>query len=190
MRARASASIAALWSTPTARAARGASNSNIRPVPVPRSSRLRNGFAPIISTSAASTRSSGACSARGEIGRRLLAPRLARDVQADAVRVHDRIGRIETAQPFVRQSPAWFGEAEEGPRALALAGGEPRLDQQSKMARKPRLLAGGFEAREQSPKGEWRRFSFMRHKHIFISIFDLVKRDTRFTQAKPPVSVG
>ena len=46
MRLRASASIAALWSTPTARTARGASNSSMRPVPVPRSSRLRNGFSP------------------------------------------------------------------------------------------------------------------------------------------------
>ena len=135
--------------------------------------------------------------ARGEIGRRLLAARLARNVEADAVGVHDRIGRIETAQPFVRQRPARFGETEEGPGALALARGEPRLDQQPEMARdarlrlaengdqlahsefgdfqqaedaQPRLLARRFEAREQSAKGERRRSSFIRHKHIFMSI--------------------
>ena len=76
-RERASASIAALWSTPTARPASGAASSSIRPVPVPRSSRARIGPAPIIAITAASTRSSGACSARmvsqsaarcGEIG--------------------------------------------------------------------------------------------------------------------------
>ena len=137
--------------------------------------------------------------ARGEIGRRLLAARLARNVEADAVGVHDRIGRIETAQPFARQRPARFGEAEEGPGALALARGEPRLDQQAQMARdarlrlaengdqlahgefgdfqqaedaQPRLLAGRFEARQQGPKGERRRSSFIRHKHIFMSVFD------------------
>ena len=77
--------------------------------------------------------------ARGEIGRRLLAPRLARDVEADAVGVHHRIGRIETTQPFARERPAWFGEAEERPGALALPGGEPRLDQQSEMTRNARL---------------------------------------------------
>ena len=38
----------------------------------------------------------------------------------------------------------------------------------------PRLLAGRFETREQSAEGERRR-SFIRHKHIFISIFCLVK---------------
>ena len=43
--------------------------------------------------------------ARGEIGRRLLAARLARNVEADAVGVHDRVGRIETAQPFASQRP-------------------------------------------------------------------------------------
>jgi len=77
--------------------------------------------------------------ARGEIGRRLLAARLARDVEADAVGVHDRIPRIETAQPFVRQRPARFGETEEGPGTLTLSRGEPRLDQQSQMTRDARL---------------------------------------------------
>ena len=142
--------------------------------------------------------------ARGEIGRRLLAPRLARDVEADAVGVHDRIGRIETAQPFARQRSARFGEAEEGPGALALPRRETRLDQQPQMTRdarlrlaengdelahgefggfeqaedaQPRLLAGGLEACKQGAKGERRRSSFIRHKHIFMSIFDGVKRE-------------
>ena len=137
--------------------------------------------------------------ARGEIGGRLLAARFARNVEADAVGVHDRIGRIETAQPFMRQRSTRFGEAEEGPGALALARGEPCLDQQAQMARdarlrlaengdqlangefgdfqqaedaQPRLLAGRFEARQQGPKGKRRRSSFVRHKHIFMSVFD------------------
>ncbi len=39
----------------------------------------------------------------------------------------------------------------------------------------PRFLAGRFEARKESAERERRRSSFIRHKHIFISIFSLVK---------------
>ena len=74
-----------------------------------------------------------------EVSCGLLAPRFARDVEADAVGVHHRISRIETTQPFARERPARFGEAEERPGALALPGGEPRLDQQSEMTRDARL---------------------------------------------------
>ena len=95
-----------------------------------------------------------------------------------------------------RERPARFGEAEERPGALALPGGEPRLDQQSEMTRdarlrlaengdqlahrefggfeqaenaQPGLLASRLEARKQSAKAERRR-PFVRHKHIFMSI--------------------
>ena len=214
MRARASASIAALWSTPTARAARGARSSSMRAGAGAEVEQIAERlFAdhgderrldPLLRrVQRADLVPIGG--ARGEIGRRLLAPRLARDVEADAVGVHDRIGRIETAQPFARERPARFGEAEEGPGALALPRGEPRLDQQPEMARdarlrlaengdqfahrqfggfqqaedaQPRLLAGRLEAREQSVKAE-RRPSFVRHKHIFMSILTDVKRELR-----------
>ncbi len=87
--------------------ARGASSSSIRPVPVPRSRRLRNGLSPIIERSAASTRSSGRVQGAdavpvdrllGEIGRRLLAARLARDLEPGPVGAQDRVGRIEPAR--------------------------------------------------------------------------------------------
>ena len=40
--------------------------------------------------------------ARGEIGRCLLAARLARNVESNAVGVYDRVRRIETAQARIR----------------------------------------------------------------------------------------
>ena len=52
---------------------------------------------------------------------------------------HHRIGWIETAEPFARQRPARFGEAEEGPGAFALPRGQTRLDQEAQMARDARL---------------------------------------------------
>ena len=64
MRARARASIAGLWSTPTARSASGAISSSMRPEPVPRSSSAWMRRLPMRSRIAASTRSSGACRAR------------------------------------------------------------------------------------------------------------------------------
>ena len=41
----------------------------------------------------------------------------------------------------------------------------------------PGFLASGFEARKQGPEGERGRSSFIRHKHIFISIGRSVKRN-------------
>ena len=120
----------------------------MRPVPVPRSSKLRIGLRadhgderrlhPLL------RRVKGADlvpigSALGEIGRRLPAPGLARDFEPGAVGVDDGIGRIETAQPIARQRPARFGEAKERPRALALPHGETRLDQKLEMTRDARL---------------------------------------------------
>ena len=105
----------------------------MRPVPVPISSRLRNGFAPIMASERRFDPLLGRMQranlipiggARGEIGRGLLAARLARNVEADAVGVDDRIGRIETAQPFARQRrrPVRPGERRpRRPRAVASA---------------------------------------------------------------------
>ncbi len=104
--ARASASIAALWSTPTARTARGASSSSMRPVPVPRSSRLRNGFSPIMASERRLDPLLGGVQGAdavpvgrllGEIGRGLLAARLARDFEPGAVGGERRVGGIEPA---------------------------------------------------------------------------------------------
>ena len=65
MRLRASASIAALWSTPTARAARGREQFEHPPGAGAEVEQVADtGLPPIIASSAASTRSSGACSAR------------------------------------------------------------------------------------------------------------------------------
>ena len=148
MRARAIASIAGLWSTPTARSARGASSSSMRPVPVPRSSRPRIGLSPTSARIAASTRLFGRVQradrvpvggAVGEIGRRLLAPRFARRRQPGAVGGERRVGRIEARDQRAGERAAAVGEAEEGPRALALALGEAGLDQQLEMARDARL---------------------------------------------------
>jgi len=72
--------------------------------------------------------------AGGEIGRRLLAARHARNVEADTVGAHDGICRIEPAQPLPRQGAARLGETKEGPGALPLPGCETRFDQQSQMA--------------------------------------------------------
>ncbi len=121
--------------------------------------------------------------ALGEIGRRLPAPRLARDFEAGAVGVDGRIGRIETTNEIARERAARIGETEEGPGALALPRGETSLDQKLQVARdarlrlaenghklahrqfgrfqeaedaQPRLLAGRLEAREQRRKGERR----------------------------------
>ena len=213
MRARASASIAALWSTPTARAARwseklehaagaGAEVEQIAEGPIADHGDERR-FDPLLRRVQRSDLVPIG-GARGEIGGRLLAPGLARDVEADAVGVHDRIGRIEAAQPLARQRPSRFGKPEEGPGALALPRGEPRLDQQPEMARdarlrlpensdqlahgqfggfeqaqnaQPGLFASRLEARKQSVKAERRR-PFVRHKHIFMSILADVKRES------------
>ncbi len=148
MRLRASASIAALWSTPTARTARGASSSSIRPVPVPRSSRLRNGFSPIIaierrldpllrSMQRADPVPVGGL--LGEIGGGLPAPRLARGLEPGPVGGQSRVGRIEPADKVAGEGAALVGEAEERPGPLALALGEARLDQELQMARDARL---------------------------------------------------
>ena len=72
-------------------------------------------------------------SALGEIGGRLPAPGLAHDFEPGAIGADHGISRIETAQPVARQRPARFGEAEKRPGALALPGGETRLDQKLEM---------------------------------------------------------
>ena len=115
MRLRASASIAALWSTPTARAARGASSSSMRPVPVPRSSRLRNGLSPISASERRLDPLLGRMQradavpvggALGEIGGRLLAARLARASSRARSALQRRIGRIEPGDEIARERAA------------------------------------------------------------------------------------
>ena len=75
----------------------------------------------------------------GEIGRRLPAPRLARDLEPAPVGGEGRVGGVEPADEVARESAALVGEAEERPGPLALPGGEPRLDQKLQMARDARL---------------------------------------------------
>ena len=152
MRERASASIAALWSTPTARSASGAASSSIRPVPVPRSSRCANRlFAnhrhhrrldPFLGRvqRADAVPVGGAL---GEIGGGLAAARFSGHRQPRAVGDEHRVGRIEAGDQIAGQRAAGAGAAvgkpEKRPGALALALGEAGLDQQFEMARHARL---------------------------------------------------
>ena len=133
----------------------------------------------------------------GEIGRRLPAPGLARDLEPSPIGAERRIGRIQPADDVAGESAARVGEAEEGPGALALSGGEAGLNQKFQVARdarlrlaedgdqladgqfglleqakdpEPRLLARRLEIGEQSGKGNRRRrHARSRHKHIFMS---------------------
>ena len=135
----------------------------------------------------------------GEIGRGLLAPRLADDVEPRAVGREDRIGGVELADEVAGELAARVGEPEEGPGALPLADGEPGLGQELQVAGHPRLrlaedgdeladrqlglieqaedpqprfLARRLEPGEEGRKGHCRIVggnSVFRHKHIFMS---------------------
>ena len=90
----------------------------------------------------------------GEIGRGLLAPRLARGLEPDPVGAERRVGGVEPADEVAGEGAALVGEAEERPGPLALPGGEARLDQQLQMARDARL--GLAEDRDQLADRELR----------------------------------
>ena len=141
----------------------------------------------------------------GEIGRGLLAPRLARDFEPGAVAGEHGVVGIEPADAIADEVAARVGEAEERPGALALADREsgfgeelqvprhPRLGlpkdgdefadgqlgfvEQAKNAQ-PRLFSGRFQAREQGRKRGGRddgRVAVFRHKDMFISKAEAVQ---------------
>ena len=139
--------------------------------------------------------------ALGEIGRRLLAPRLARRRQPRAVGGEGRVGRIDAGDQRARQRAARIGEPVERPGAFALALGEAGFDQQFQMARdarlrlaengdefadrqlglaeqadqpEPRHLARRLQARQQGVKANRRRtarWRSVRHKDMLIFDF-------------------
>ena len=110
---------------------RGLRSSSMRPVPVPRSSRLRYGFRAdhgeqrrldALLRRVQSADLIPIDGALGEIGRGLPAPGLAHDLEPGAVGADHRIGRIETAQPVARQRAAAIrqgGRTPTRPRAAA-----------------------------------------------------------------------
>ena len=123
--ARATDSMAWLASSPTARP-RGASNCSMRPVPVPRSTRLRIGFGPRASSTAASTTASGAWRerTRSQSGAKAREEGLGRLRTLGADRAETRpiveqlrIGAVEAVEHRAQDRAATprSGEPEEGP---------------------------------------------------------------------------
>ena len=204
MRARARLSIAGLRSTPTARAARGAEQlQHPAGAGAEVEQRLHRGVADEVEDRRLDLRVGGVHGADavplgrlgGEIGRRLLAPRLARQLQPGAVGGERRIGGGDAGQKVARQGAAGLGEAEERPGALAMALGEPGVDQQLEVAGdarlrlaedadefahrqlrfaeqaeqpQPRHLAGRFQGGEQGVEGQGGGGQ-TRHKDMFMS---------------------
>ena len=211
MRARASASIAALWSTPTARIARGASKFE-HAARFPCRDRADCGTASRRSCRRAPLRPAlPAHAARGSDPNRQRAWRNRPRPACGASRARCRGGRGRRSRSdrpdrdgaaIRAPAPRPVRRGGRRPRRPRAGACEPRLDQQSEMARdarlrlaensdqlahgelggfqeaedaQPRFFAGRFEAGEQSAECERGRTSFIRHKHIFISIFCLVK---------------
>ena len=206
MRLLASASIAALWSTPTARAARGREQFEHPPragaeveqvaVGLAADHREQRRLDPLLRRMQRTDRVPVGCSL-GEIGRRLPAPGLARDLEPAPVGAEGWVGGVEAANQIARKGAALVGETEERPGALAAADGQAGFDQELQMARdaglrlaedgceladrqlrlleqtedaQPRLLARRLEIGEQRGKRDGLRWeTILRHKHIFMS---------------------
>ena len=149
--ARATDSMAWLASRPTARPAPGPSSCSMRPVPVPRSSRLWMGLDPSASRMARlderppAPAASGSGPIRARAGRRIPAPlrraagarrRAASRSSASAV-----IGAVECGEhgPQDRGAGPSSVTPEEGPGSFAVALDELRLDEKLQVARDARL---------------------------------------------------
>ena len=139
MRERASASIAGLWSTPIARSAQRRGELQHA---AGAGAKIEQGADRLVADHRHDRRLDPLLRgvqgadivpvrrALGEIGGGLAAPRLARHVEPRAVGDEQRVGGIEARNQVAREGAALVGEPEKRPGALALALGEPGLDQQ------------------------------------------------------------